>query len=122
MFFLSGLMESAQAERRRDERFPLHVLVVLRSMQGGVLEESSLTQNVSAGGAFFYVKRKLPLGTPVEFILSLPEEITLAESIHVRCKGKVVRVVDGVKGDETGVAVIIGRYEFLANTPKKFLF
>jgi len=111
-------MELAQAERRRDERFPLHVPVVLRSMQGSVLKESSLTQNVSAGGVFFYAKRKLPLGTPVEFILSLPEEITLAQSIHVRCKGKVVRVIDGVKGGETGVAVIIGQYEFLADTPK----
>ena len=34
-------------------------------------------------------------GSSIEFTLILPPEITLTESIRVRCKGKVVRVDEG---------------------------
>ena len=51
-------------------------------------------------------------GSPIEFTLTLPPEITLTESIHVRCKGKVVRV-DGSQG-KMAVAAVIDEYEFLS--------
>jgi len=44
--------------------------------------------------------------------LTLPPEITLTESIKVRCKGKVVRVDDG--DGKVAVAAVIDEYEFLA--------
>jgi len=105
-------MEPAQAERRGEQRFPLRLPVVVKSMHGGVQEESSLTRDVSARGAFFYLDGKLAEGTPVELILTLPAEITLTESIRVRCKGKVVRVVGTINGGKTGVAAVIDQYDF----------
>jgi hypothetical protein len=48
----------------------------------------------------------------IEFTLTLPPEITLTESIRVRCKGKVVRVDDG--DGKVAVAAVIDEYEFLA--------
>jgi hypothetical protein len=105
-------MESAQAERRGEQRFPLRLPVVVKSMHDGVQEESSLTRDVSARGAFFYLDGKLAEGTPVELILTLPAEITLTESIRVRCKGKVVRVVGTINGGKTGVAAVIDQYDF----------
>jgi hypothetical protein len=105
-------MMEAQAERRGEERFPLRLPVVVRSIHGGVQEESSLTRDVSARGAFFYLEGKLAEGTPVELILTLPAEITLTENILVRCKGKVVRVMGTVNGGRTGVAVVIDQYDF----------
>jgi hypothetical protein len=109
-------MKRAQAERRGDERFPLHLPVVVKPMQGNVQEESSLTQDVSAGGAFFYLERKLPEGTPVELLLNLPAELSLTRSIRVRCKGRVVRVVKSAIPGKIGVAAVIEHYDFLPAT------
>jgi len=81
-------------------------------MHGSVTEESSLTRDVSARGAFFYLDSKMAEGTPVELILTLPAEITLTDSIRVRCKGKVVRVVGAINGGKTGVAAVIEQYDF----------
>jgi len=113
-------MQQAQAERRGEQRFPLRLPVVVRPMYGSV-EESSLTRDVSARGAFFYLAGKLAEGTPIELILTLPAEITLTESIRVRCKGKVVRVVGTVSGGKTGVAAVINQYDFATeNDPAYF--
>jgi hypothetical protein len=106
-------MDQAQAERRGEQRFPLRLPVLVKSVQASVQEESSLTRDVSARGAFFYLDSKLEAGTPVELILTLPAEITLTENICVRCKGKVVRVVEGLNGGRTGVAAVIEQYDFV---------
>jgi len=105
-------MEQAQAERRGEQRFPLRLPVVVKSMHGSIWEESSLTRDVSARGAFFYIDGKVSEGTPVELVLTLPAEITLSENIRVRCKGKVVRVVGAIHGGRMGVATVIERYDF----------
>lgn len=113
-------MAQAQAERRGEQRFPLRLPVVVRSMHGGVHEESSLTQNVSARGTFFELDRKLAEGTPVELILTLPAEMTLTDSIRVRCRGQVVRVVGGIDGGKTGVAAVIQQYNFVTGNDPSF--
>jgi len=43
----------------------------------------------------------------------MPSEITLAEAMRVRCRGKVVRVIRPVGSTACGVAVRIEGYEFL---------
>jgi len=113
-------MEQAQAERRGEQRFPLRLPVLVRSMHDGVQEESSVTRDVSARGAFFYINCSLAKDTPVELILTLPAEITLTESIRVRCMGKVVRVVGGPNGGKTGVAAVIERYDFVTESDPSF--
>ena len=105
-------METAQAERRGEQRFPLRLPVLVRPMHGNG-EESSLTRDVSARGAFFYLDSKLAEGTPVEMILTLPAEITLTESIRVQCKGHVVRIEDPRADGKLAVAAVIEQYEFL---------
>jgi hypothetical protein len=106
-------MDQAQAERRGEQRFPLRLPVLVKTLHGSIQEETSLTRDVSARGAFFYVEGKLAEGAPIELVLTLPAEITLTESIRVRCKGKVVRVVEGIDRDKTGVAAMIQQYDFV---------
>jgi hypothetical protein len=43
----------------------------------------------------------------------LPPEITLTESIHVRCQGKIVRVDEPGEDGKVAVAAVIEEYEFL---------
>ncbi len=51
-------------------------------------------------------------GSRLEFILTLPTEITLTGPVQVHCFGKVLRVDHGT-GKQVGVAATIERYEFL---------
>jgi hypothetical protein len=50
-------------------------------------------------------------GSPIEFVLTLPQQITLAGDVHIRCYARVLRV-DQDKGTP-GIAARIERYEFL---------
>ena len=113
-------MDEALAERRGEQRFPLRLPVVVKSLQGGVQEESSLTRDVSARGVFFYFDRSLEEGTPLELVLTLPAEITLSESIRVRCKGRVIRVIGGQGDGKTGVAAVIEQYDFVTGNDSSF--
>ncbi len=105
-------MEKSAADRRSEQRFPLRLPVLVRSIYGQIREEESLTRDISARGAFFYLDGKMAEGTPIELILTLPSEITLTESIRVRCKGRIVRIVEPLNGSKMGVAAAIEQYDF----------
>jgi hypothetical protein len=51
-------------------------------------------------------------GSPVEILLTLPNEITLAGPVRVRCLGRVQRTEARDEGS-VGVVAAIERYEFL---------
>ncbi len=106
-------MSQFQQEKRATRRFSLRLPVSIRFTNGGVHELSAETRDVSARGVFFYLDKKLSEGSAIEFTLTLPPEITLTESIRVRCKGRIVRVEDGVE-QRIGVGAIIDQYDFVA--------
>ncbi len=108
-------MFQAQAERRAEQRFPLRLPIIVKSFEGGLKEETSQTRDVSARGAFFFLENRLPEGAVIEMTLTLPSEITLTESIKVRCKGRVVRLLDKMEVGKIGTAVVIEQYDFAAD-------
>ena len=63
-----------------------------RPLHGNGEEHAAQTRDVSARGICFYVDSGIQAGSAIDFTLTLPPEITLTESIRVRCKGRVVRV------------------------------
>jgi hypothetical protein len=73
------------------------------------------TKDVSARGVFFYMDSAPAQGSPIEFTLTLPPEITLTESIRVKCNGKVVRVDQSANGGQVGIAAAIDQYDFLTD-------
>ena len=75
-------------------------------------EELAQTRDVSSGGVYFEVSEAPSPGSRLEFVLTLPTEITLTGPVQIRCVGKVVRVDHGA-GRIIGVAATIDRYEFL---------
>ena len=99
-------------ERRAAQRFGFSLPVAVRSVipQG---EGQGVTQNLSARGAFFCTDFSLTEGDAVELTLVMPSEITLAENMRVRCRGKVMRVVPPLRGTTFEVAVHLHGYEFL---------
>ncbi len=106
-------MAEVQEEKRATRRFALRLPVAVNQKQVAAQAETAQTRDVSARGICFYVDAAVEAGSPIEFTLTLPPEITLTESIQVRCKGRVVRVDGRPQAGKLAVAAVIDEYEFL---------
>ncbi len=98
-------------ERRAARRFPLRLPVFVTVTEGGLKDHPTVTRDVSASGVFFEMENAIPVGTEIEFTLTLPPEITHSESIRVHCLGTVVRAEHG---ERAGVAALIDEFDLLA--------
>ena len=105
---------ATKPDQRTSRRFSLKLPVSIRCDNGHVQEVPAEMRDVSAQGVFFYAGSSLSDGAKVEFTLTLPPEITLTESIRVRCRGRIVRI-DNTK-PKIGVAAIIEQYDFVPDT------
>jgi hypothetical protein len=101
-----------ESERRASRRFTMSLPLTLRS-EGpeGVVERLGQTRDVSFRGLYFTTDALYEAGSKIEFILTLPKEITQAGDVNIRCRGQVVRVEPRNGG--RGIAAKIERYEFL---------
>ena len=67
---------------------------------------------MSSRGVYFQLPKGVKSGSPVEILLTLPHEITLAGPVRVRCLGRVSRSEEKEMG-RIGIVAEIERYEFL---------
>ncbi len=89
-------------------RFPLKLPIALKSEAG---ERSAETQNISANGVLFEVDTEMPVGSLVDFTISLPGDVVGADSdVQLDCRGRVVRSFED--GGRRGVGVVIDEYRF----------
>ena len=99
-------------ERRAARRFTMTLPVRVRfSVGGNVTETQGETRDVSFRGLYFLIEGNPETGSSIEFVLTLPRQITLAGDVHIRCYAKVLRVEP--RNGRRGVAASIDRYEFL---------
>ena len=99
-------------------RFPIKLPVALKSAvnQSGMagLEvggKTIETENISANGVLFRMDADVPVGSSVDFTLSLPADVVGAEAdVQVDCRGRVVRSFED--GGRRGVGVVIDEYRF----------
>jgi PilZ domain len=104
-----------ELERRAARRFSMTLPVKVRfPAESGVSEENGQTRDVSFRGLYFLMEGTLETGSSIEFVLTLPQQITLAGDVHIRCYARVLRVESHDSG--RGVAARIERYEFLPPT------
>jgi PilZ domain len=108
------MAETTQENKRATRRFALRLPVSVTYSQDGEQERAAQTRDVSARGICFYLDSPIATGSAIEFTLTLPPEITLTESIRVKCKGRVVRVDNPAIGGKVAVAAVIDEYEFLS--------
>ena len=107
----SGGIMDRSAERRASRRFTMALPLTVRSPEPGGNERQGQTRDVSFRGLYFLIEDDFAPGSPIEFILTLPREITMASDVHIRCFAEIVRVEPSKDG--CGVAARIDRYEFL---------
>jgi hypothetical protein len=103
-----------EAERRAARRFSMMLPLKVRfSADDAIHEKDGKTRDVSFRGLYFTVEEasSVETGSPIEFVLTLPQQITLAGDVNIRCYARVLRVEP--KEGHRGVAARIDRYEFL---------
>jgi PilZ domain len=99
-------------ERRATRRFSMMLPVKVRLPEnGGGAERTGETRDVSYRGLYFLTEASVQPGSVIEFVLTLPQQITLAGDVHIRCYARVLRVES--LNSRCGVAARIDRYEFL---------
>ena len=100
------------SERRASRRFNMTLPLMIRFAKGADrIEQEARTRDVSFRGLYFVMDTNFEPGMPVEFVLTLPKEVTMAGDVHIQCYGTVVRVDQAT--DHKGIAARIDRYEFL---------
>lgn len=75
-------------------------------------EAQTESRDVSSRGVYFFLPKQVIHGSPVEIILTLPHEVTLAGPVRVRCLGRVHRT-EPEGAERSGIVAEIHRYEFL---------
>ena len=99
-------------ERRAAQRFPFHLPLAIRLAENEDIE-FGFTQNISARGTFFYTDCAVSEGQRLWVSFTMPEAITLTQSMRVFCTGQAVRIQRLADGIRMGVAVRLQDYEFL---------
>ncbi|HEY6303019.1 MAG TPA: PilZ domain-containing protein [Terriglobales bacterium] len=117
-------------ERRGAQRFEVHLPLAVQ-FEGRTVH--GFTQDLSGRGMFFYAETALAEGAVVELTFTMPSEVTLAESMPVRCRGRVLRALAAQAGhaqagqsqasqvqagqfqagQRSGIAVQLDSYEYL---------
>jgi hypothetical protein len=89
-------------------RFPIKLPISVKSKSGANAAE---TENISANGVLFHVDSDMPVGSMVDFTISLPADVVGAEAdVQLDCRGRVVRNFE--EDGRRGVGVVIDEYRF----------
>jgi PilZ domain len=95
-------------ELRSAVRFPLRLPVEVKTQQDGHQAE---TADISSGGVLFYLEAELPVGSIIEFNLTMPADVLgTPTAIQVHCVGRVMRSF--VEDGRRAIAAVIDEYSF----------
>jgi hypothetical protein len=101
--------KKAYTDMQSAVRFPIKLPISVKAKCG---ERRTETQNISANGVLFQVvDADMPVGSTVDFTISLPADIVGTDSdVRLDCKGRVVRNFE--EAGRHGVGVVIDEYRF----------
>ncbi len=106
---VSKAAASRYSELQSAARFPVRLPISVKSNAGESL--TTETENISANGVLFQLDSAVPVGSAVDFTISLPAEIVGANAdVQLQCRGRVAR--NFAEGERVGVGVVIEEYQF----------
>ena len=89
-------------------RFPIKLPISVKSTAG---ESHTETENISANGVLFQIDSEMPVGSTVDFTISLPGDVVGTDAdVQLDCRGRVARSF--VEDGRRGVGVVIDEYKF----------
>lgn len=107
-------MEVGVSERRISRRLQLKTALRVRIWKSGSTEHRVESENLSERGTFFATDAPLVIGSAVEILVTMPQEITGKPTTEWRCTGHVVRLEPLVTPQgKQGVGVQFDCYEIL---------
>jgi len=110
---LVGGAMSDGADRREARRFNMTLPLRVLPNEPHGSELTAQTRDVSYRGLYFLLAEiKFPVGSEIEFVITLPERVTQSGDVNIRCLGQIVRVEPTSNG-RMGIAAKIERYEFM---------
>ena len=106
---ISKAAASRYSELQSAARFPVRLPISVKSNAGESL--TTETENITANGVLFQLETSVPVGSAVDFTISLPAEIVGANAdVQLQCRGRVAR--NFAEGERVGVGVVIEEYAF----------
>jgi len=106
-------------EQRRTRRFKLQLPLSITRSGPDRVALPGFTENISSTGVLFTTEREPDLGDSIEYVIMLNHEG--AQSVSLRCVGKVLRSVrvpsDVAERLAFQIAATLERYEFVRERP-----
>src|SRR6267154_352113 len=109
-----GVLMSVGADRREARRFTMSLPMRVSPRAKG-RELDAHTRDVSYRGLYFLADADFEVGSEIEFVITLPQQVMQSGDVNIRCQGKIVRVEPSDNG-RVGIAAKIARYEFMPAT------
>jgi hypothetical protein len=107
-------------DQRKSKRFELRLPMELVRSGASAIGKVTETRNVSSGGVLFASDSQLPIGQPLEYVLTLPSGDRGNGGVKIHCMGTIVRMETRPEnGTRSGkdrpfnVAATLDRYEFV---------
>jgi hypothetical protein len=100
------------SERREARRFNMNLPMRVMPREGKGRELDAHTRDLSYQGLYFLAEADFEVGNEIEFVITLPQQVTQSGDVNIRCQGKIVRV-EATENGRVGIAAKIARYEFI---------
>jgi len=100
------------AERREARRFTMSLPMRVLPRESRGREVDASTRDVSYRGLYFLADADFKVGSEIEFVIILPQQVTQSGDVNIRCLGEVVRS-EPTENGRVGIAAKIARYEFM---------
>ena len=100
------------ADRREARRFTMSLPMRVLPPEAKGRELNAQTRDVSYRGLYFLADANFKIGSEIDFVITLPEQVTQSGDVNIRCQGQIVRV-EPTENGRVGIAAKIDRYEFL---------
>ncbi len=100
------------AERREARRFTMSLPMRVFPREAKGRELDAHTRDVSYRGLYFLAAADFKVGSEIDFVITLPQQVTQSGDVNIRCVGEIVRVEPSENGSK-GIAARIARYEFM---------
>jgi hypothetical protein len=97
-------------EKRKNQRFDLRLpLQVVGS--GASKKTKGETKNMSSSGVLFTSAEPVPVGEPIEYVITFPKAPGTRSEVRLRCVGTVLR-----EDADSTFATTLERYEFVRHS------
>src|SRR5258708_34668120 len=110
-----GVSMSDGTERREARRFTMSLPMRVLPREAKGRELDAHTRDVSYRGLYFLTEANFEVGSEIEFVITLPQQVNQPGDVNIRCLGEVVRI-EPTENRRGGISSSQGRHEFMPDT------